>query len=188
MFVEKAQICDVETITNIHRECWKDTYTFIPKELHEARSFEVRLKQWTKAIQTDVIGERLFTLKTECGKPVGFTYCRPNVDADIAVQSELHATYILKEYRGGISGPILKLTAMKYLIQANRPSLGFWAFDKNKAVIIHRSWGWKGVIKRNRIINGISLPETGFIHPDQSHLIERLENFIALRSCRTHTE
>lgn len=180
MHVTKAILEDINTIAEVHCECWKDTYRFIPKEIHQLRSLEFRRAQWTKAVETPLPGECLFALKTGEKKVVGFTYCRPNEDAEIDAASELHATYVLKTHRGGIAGPLLKFTAMNHLQKIKKLPMCFWAFDQNRpAMIIHRSWGWKPVVKRQRIINGVAIDETGFFHPDQTGLLERLDNFIA---------
>lgn len=186
MYVEPAKIEDVSIIAKIHCSCWQDTYKFIPKEIHDARSFEFRQTQWTKVVTAPKYGERLFALKTDEHAIAGFTYCRPNTDDDIQATSELHATYVLKRHRGGVSGPLLKYTAMRYLENLGRLPMCFWAFDKNRpAMIIYKSWGWVQTVKRDRVINGVSLPETGFLHPDYDTLFKRLENYITSKQTET---
>ncbi|WP_162651579.1 GNAT family N-acetyltransferase [Lentilitoribacter sp. Alg239-R112] len=181
MFVTQATSDDVQSIARIHRKCWKDVYKFIPKEIHDARSLKFRLKQWNRVVESPLDGERLFSLHEKTAKIVGFTYCKPNDDPDLDIVSELHATYILKEYRGGISGPLLWRSGLGYAHKLGKVPIGFWAFDDNKAAIGYRFWGWKGVVKRDRNINGVKIPETGYVHPNIDSFLERLDEFIALK-------
>lgn len=169
---------DLITVSEIHSFCWRETYDFMPACVHEARSTNVRHKQWQDILRRNEPGAALFVLKTIEGVIVGFSYCEPNKDADLDVEGELKAAYVLPDYRGGVSGPLLASAMVRYLLWHNIQTMGCWAFDQNKVQSWYRLLGFKRVIRRNRIIENIAIPESGFIYPDPIKLLNRLQPFI----------
>ncbi len=150
----------------------------MPSAVHEARSAHFRLIQWKEVLKTQESGAALFALRTNDGEIVGFAYCEPNKDKDLDVKGELKAAYIMPEYRGGVSGPLLASAMVRYLLRHNIRTMGCWAFDQNKVQRWYRLLGFKRVIRRNRIIENVAIPESGFVYPDPIKLLDRLQPFI----------
>ncbi len=109
---------------------------------------------------------------------IGFGYCEPNKDKALDAAGELQAAYVLPEYRGGVTGPLIISTMARYLISQNITTMGCWAFDQNKIQRWYRMLGFVRSVRRDRIIEDIAIPESGFVYPDPLKLIKKLQPFI----------
>ncbi len=178
MYIEVAKKHNLSTTTDIHIKCWSEVYSFIPDKFHNARTYEYRLRQWQEIYIKKEYGSALFVLRSPSGKVVGFCYCMQNKDMDIDAKSELHAAYILPEWRGGISGPLMMQVMVQYLLHLKLSPICLWAFDNNPIQRWYQMMGWKKVVRRNRTIEGIDIPESGFICPKPDKLLRRLNSII----------
>ena len=123
--------------------------------------------------------EALFTLHYD-KQVVGFCMCKPNDDLDAPLgKGEMHAAYILPEYRGGIVGPLMMLKMALYMKENDLSPPILWAFKQNSIRFWYAQLGWERFIYRTRSINGNAIPEYGYIHNDIDRLISRLEHIIA---------
>lgn len=184
MIIQETTTPEILGIATIHVNCWQEVYPFIPESLHKARSVKYREKQWEKVLKTPITGSKLYSLYPPDRRGlVGFCYCKPNDDPEIDAKSELHAAYVLPEFRGGLTGPIMMRTMVCYLKSVDLEPMCLWAFDENPISRWYRMMGWRPVIKRERVINGIGIPETGFICFDSERLLKRLERLIGDETC-----
>lgn len=178
MYIELAKVEDLRKICHIHISCWKEVYHFIPDKVHKARTWKIRYLQWLRVLEEKKPGTALFVLKHSTGEVVGFCYCAPNDDNDLDAASELHAAYILPEFRGGVTGPLMMFTMVKFLLERNLTPIGLWAFDENKIQRWYQMLGFKRSIRRDRIIESTSIPESGFVCPEPEKLLRRLRPII----------
>lgn len=180
MQIYQATTQNVEIIARIHVSCWKEVYPYIPEKLHKARSLEYRIAQWHDVLQEEILGSRLFVVQPDVSNDiVGFCYCKPNDDTDIIAKSELHAAYVLPEFRGGKTGPVMMDKMVSYLSECELEPMCLWVFNNNPISRWYRMLGWKGVVKRDRIINGIRIPETGYVCHDIPQLKKRLKSLLS---------
>jgi len=188
MIIIKAEEKDVNDIANIHINCWRDVYNFIPPEVHKIRSADHRAEQWAKVILQNDERDLLLVLKTEEYKPVGFCFATYNSETEIEAAGELHAAYIMPGYRGGTAGVVMMKTMLEHLKRRQLLPPCIWAFDENPMQIWYKAFGWEPVVKRNRIIAGVKIPETGFIYPDADRLIAILNRTISEKSARLENQ
>lgn len=179
LVAKSAKPSDSNEISNIHAFCWRETYDFMPQEVLNNRSQNYRKNQWDSWFGNKKPTEELFKLLSD-DKIVGFCFCKESLDKDLPnARGELHALYILPEYRGGISGPLAFLSMSKFLRENDRCPLSLWAFKENRARLWYSQLGFKRVISRDRVIQGHAIPECGYIHTDVDKLIDRLENIVS---------
>lgn len=174
MYITRAKEEDIKKIVDIHVSCWKEVYKFIPENVHKVRTRKFRFNQWKKVLRIKKLETGLFVLKTDLNVVVGFCYCAPNIDKDLEAASELHAAYILPEFRGGITGPLMMVTMVEFLLKQDLHPIGLWAFDQNKIQRWYRLIGFQRTVRRDRIIENVAIPESGFVCPDPYRLLDRM--------------
>lgn len=178
MSIRSGVYSDIDIITDIHTLCWREVYSFMPYEVHSARNWKYRHKQWECWFSSPPRDETLLVL-TYDDVVVGFSLAKPNTDPDIDALGEMHAGYVLPDYRGGMSGPaMMRLLAEKMNYLGQWPSC-IWAFKQNPYRRFYSALGWRAVIQRDRVIAGKKIPEIGYISPSYSSLIGRLDRMLA---------
>lgn len=179
MIITEATSLNINMLSEIHVKCWREVYHFIPDEIHKARSLEYRKKQWLDVIKKNEFGTKLYVVKQNANSDVvGFCFCKPNHDDEIDAKSELHAAYVLPGYRGGNTGPIMMHKMVDYLLGCQLDPICLWAFDENPITRWYKFIGWTPVVRRQRNICGVEIPETGFVCKDASKLRNRLINLL----------
>ncbi|GGF72960.1 hypothetical protein GCM10011332_28710 [Terasakiella brassicae] len=168
---------DVADIAEIHEICWRHAYGFMPEEVLSNRDRSYRFQQWQRWFDEDRPNknEALFVFEDD-NKPVGFCMCKPNDDDMlIGAKGELHALYVLPQYRTfGVSYLAIS-TLSKYLVERGLAPLCCWAFQENKIWRWYERLGFKRMIARNRRINNVDVPEFGMVHFEPNKLIELTE-------------
>lgn len=168
---------DVHAISEIHCLCWREVYSFMPEEVFRARSKAYRREQWENWFEERPEGDTLIVLTSD-ETVVGFALSKPNTDPDIHAQGEMHAGYVLPDFRGGLSGP-----AMMKALATNMANLGqwpacIWAFKENPHRRFYTALGWHPVVHRDRVIAGQAIPEVGYTSPDYKALNARLDRML----------
>ncbi|WP_135081792.1 GNAT family N-acetyltransferase [Terasakiella sp. SH-1] len=180
-----SRATDIDAIATIHAHCWKEVYSFMPQEVLDNRDYRFRLQQWQNwfAEKKYEQNEGLFVM--EAGhKVVGFCMCKPNTDPDIPqALGELHAQYMWPQYRASGTGYQVLQVLTAYLLAKKMTPMCCWAFAENEIWHWYERMGFEKVVSRNRVINGMELPEYGFIHNDPEGLMYRL----TLRSIKSTT-
>ena len=74
MNIREATMDDLEIISRIHVDAWKNTYTgIVPKEYLDKMSYKLQREKWIKRLFTDnSANEKMFLLETE-SKITGFS-------------------------------------------------------------------------------------------------------------------
>lgn len=173
-----ATIHDVTEIARIHVDCWQNCYGFLPSELLSRRNKAFRHAQWSKCIKNPGLAERLYVIRSgQSG--IGFCFAKPCDDKDAPDGAgELHAGYVLPQWRGTSAGPKLMLTMAQFLEQHHKIPLIIWVFRQNPMRIWYAQLGWKKFIERSRTIDGIEVAEYGYISPPLQQLYHRLNVMI----------
>lgn len=173
-----ANMLDSRDISKIHAFCWRETYHFMPSEVLEVRCENYRLRQWDAWFRNPNPEEQLFKILAG-DKIVGFCFCKENEDVDLPLaRGELHAGYVLPEYRGGIVGPLAISVMAKFLRSQNLSPISLWAFKENRIRLWYAQLGFRKVVTRDRVIAGHAIPEFGYVHPDVNQLIDHVDKFI----------
>lgn len=176
--IRDALISDVDQIAAIHTSVWREVYSFMPQEVHAARDFCHRRRQWFDWLERSPSDEILVVLE-QLGQVVGFAIAKPNRDPDIAALGEFHACYILPECRGGDAGPVAMLKLAEFLKEKGLWPACVWAFKSNPYRRIYPALGCKPVVFRDRQIAGFALPEIGYAVTDFGTLTARLNRMRA---------
>jgi len=169
---------DISMIAEIHVACWREVYCFMPNTVHSDRDYEYRLAQWTQWLSRRSKKEALFTIKSG-SKIVGFAAVKPNIDQCVPVPGELHACYLLPEYRGTCLGPLAMRTMADFLFETQQWPACIWAFKNSPFRRIYPQLGASTEVIRNRIIAGVPLPEIGYRVESYSLFKSRLDRMYA---------
>lgn len=170
---------DLPEIAKIHAACWQDSYAFLPPQILKNRNENYRMNQWKRWMKSPGEAECLFMIRHE-EEGIGFCFAKPNDDPAAPDDAgELHAGYLLPGWRGSAAGPKLMLTMAQYLEAKGKAPLVLWAFRQNPMRIWYAQLGWKKFIERNRIIEGLAIPEFGYVSPPLDQLYARLNAMIA---------
>ncbi|WP_352940505.1 GNAT family N-acetyltransferase [Roseibium sp. SCP14] len=146
----------------------------MPDSVHAVRDFKYRLNQWTGWVENPPSKSVLFAL-VDGSRVVGFAVAKPNTDKAIDVPGEMHACYILPEYRGGEIGPLALTAIANFLKENDLWPVCLWAFRSNPYRRIYPALGCKAEVFRDRHIGGAALPEIGYRVTDYELLINRLD-------------
>ncbi|WP_418068134.1 GNAT family N-acetyltransferase [Roseibium porphyridii] len=150
----------------------------MPWKVHVARDVGYRQNQWTKWFECKPEQSNLFAL--ECDDTViGFAMSKPNDDPVLDVPGELHACYVLPEYRGTSIGPLGLMAIASFLKDKGLWPSCLWAFQSNPYRRIYPFLGCKPEIFRDRVIAGVGLPEVGYRVTDYNSLMSRLDRMRA---------
>ena len=172
--IRTAKIDDVSMISQIHAFCWRETYAFMPEAVLRSRSREYRQQQWLDWFDSHEDTDGLFVI--EAGQQVvGFCFCCQNRDPEIDGRGEMHAAYVLPDYRGRETGPVMMLTMVDFLIEQGLTPPVLWAFRDNPIRFWYAQMGWRSQVKRDRVIEGRRLPEVGYVCDDCDRLRRRLQ-------------
>lgn len=175
--VRVAKPTDVSTIAHIHAHTWKDAYKFMPDTVLNNRNEAFRRHQWNSWFREKKFSEheRLFVI-TNHGQPIGFCMCKPNLDSALPdVQGELHAVYVLPEARAYGASLIGAIAMTSFLLEEGLSPICTWAFQKNPIWKWYERQGFQRVIARDRVINGVGVPEFGMVHYQPEALIENCQ-------------
>lgn len=171
-------ICsDIIAISEIHSFCWQEVYAFMPGTVHVARSQAYRRDQWERWFDEQPEGETLIVLTFD-ETVVGFALSKPNADQDIAAAGEMHAGYILPEFRGGMSGPAMMKALADRMLELGQWPACIWAFKENPHRRFYTALGWHPVVHRDRVIAGERIPEVGYTSPSYETLTGRLDRML----------
>jgi hypothetical protein len=174
----EAEIDDAKDIARVHVECWMSCYSFISPRIHELRSLEFREKQWVNIIKSDEYSIKPIVI-TDDDVIVGFCFAKQNDDPDIDADVELHACYVLAEYRGGLAGPMVIRSMIERVIGMKYRRASVWVFDQNPMKRTYFFAGLKIKVRRDRILYGENISEIGLICSDLPKLIEKIDRVIA---------
>ncbi|WP_339861201.1 GNAT family N-acetyltransferase [Thalassospira alkalitolerans] len=175
--IRAAKIDDVSMISLIHAYCWRETYAFMPEAVLRSRSREFREQQWLNWFDSHEESDALFVIEAD-QKVVGFCFCCRNRDPEIDGRGELHAAYVLPDYRGRETGPVMMLTMVDFLAEQGLTPPVLWAFRDNPIRFWYAQMGWRSQIKRDRVIEGRRLPEVGYVCDDCDKLRQRLQRLV----------
>ncbi|CAN0574881.1 unnamed protein product, partial [Laminaria digitata] len=153
-------------------------YGFLPPSLVRRRNEAFRLKQWSKWMKNPGQAECLYVIRSgETG--IGFCFAKPCDDVDAPRGAgELHAGYVLPQWRGSSAGPKLMLTMARFLEDNQKAPLVIWVFRQNPMRIWYAQLGWRKFIERTRTLDGTDITEFGYISPPLGKLYKRLETMI----------
>lgn len=176
--IRDAEVTDAKTIAEIHVRCWREVYAFMPQAVHKQRDYRYRFRQWMTWFDNQPCGEALFVLESN-GQIVGFSMAKPNTDNAISVPGEMHACYLLPQFRGTDLGPLGLMALAASLKQRGLWPACLWAFQENPYRRIYPFLGCKPEVFRDRMIAGVGLPEIGYRVTDYDALMARLDRMRA---------
>ncbi len=153
----------------------------MPESILKNRDADFRKKQWLYWFEKTPLDEKLYVVTVD-QTIVGFCCCKPCEDPDAPDGAgEMHAAYVMPEYRGGIVGPVMIVNMGEFLLQRGYRSFVLWAFRQNRVRMWYGQIGFKSFVQRNRSIAGQGIPEIGYVCHDTNTLISKLRKQIAVR-------
>lgn len=179
MNIRNGIYTDAAAISEIHSLCWREVYSFMPEEVHQARSKQYRKEQWDNWFKRSPEDEMLLVLTSD-DVVVGFALSKPNHDTEINAKGEMHAGYVLPEFRGGVSGPALMRELAERMFNQGQWPACIWAFQENPYRRFYSALGWHASVFRTRSIAGNEIPEVGYTSPSFLDLATRLDRMLAL--------
>ena len=123
-------------------DSWKNTYTFMPGEVHANRSYAYRYEEWLESLSNPDPDHLILTVWNDVTL-VGFCSCKRNDDDAIPeARGELHAAYFLKEYRGHAIGVPLLDKMIRFLLKRDLWPACLWAFEQNQVRHLYKAGGF----------------------------------------------
>lgn len=171
MLFRCATVADVEDISQVHVKCWSEIYKFMPEEVLCSRSLEYRRKQWCNWFLS---GDGMLFVIESRGIVIGFCHVGPSFDPDLSVDAEMRAGYILSGHRGGEVGLDMMDTLGRWILGQGWSTAGIWAFADNPFRHWYGHLGWSICARRDRVINGIRIPEVGYRWDGVDRLVSRV--------------
>ena len=163
--VKQATLNDLGAIARIHVDCWREIYTFVPEAVHQARNLTVRYEQWEEVIVANRPNERLWSVWLD-EKIVGFAHANDAGDKDIPEARALfNAAYFTPAVRKQNVGVYVMDAMIQFATGADLWPACLWAFEKNPGRSRNVAAGWQEVCRRDRTIEGIAVPEVGYLSP-----------------------
>lgn len=135
MNIREATIDDLEIISKIHVDAWKDTYKGIVPETHLSKmSYDIQREKWKKRLFTDNINnEKMFLLETE-DRILGFSSGN-SIDEN---RARINTIYFVNDARGQGHGTELFNYTIKKL---NRNIIEVWCFEENENRVFYEKLG-----------------------------------------------
>ncbi len=164
--VEPASREDLPGIARIHVNCWREIYTFVPESVHKARNLTYRYEQWEEVLRQNRPNEVLWAVRLG-GELVGFAHANDAGDPDVPQAKALfNAAYFKPDIRKQSVGVYVMDAMVNFAIERDLWPACLWAFEKNPGRARNEAAGWREVVRRNRVIEGVSIPEVGYLSPD----------------------
>jgi len=177
MTIRLAKKDDVSKVSQIHAFCWRETYSFMPRTVLQSRNRKFRKSQWIKWFESQAKDEALFVVEAD-HVVVGFCFCCPNRDEAIQGRGEMHAAYVLPDFRGREVGPMMMMAMLDFMIGHELTPPVLWAFRDNPIRLWYAQMGWRAEVRRDRVIEGCAIPEVGYVCTDVGALHTRLRKLI----------
>ncbi len=164
--VERAKREDLAGIARIHVDCWREIYTFLPDAVHKARNLTHRYEQWEEVLVQNRPNELLLAVRLD-NDLVGFAHANDEGDPDIPTAKALfNAAYFKPEVRKLSVGVYVMDAMVNFAIERDLWPACLWAFEKNPGRDRNAAAGWREVVRRDRVIDKIAIPEVGYLSPD----------------------
>ena len=171
--IRAAQLEDAEGIAKVIVSAWRDTYRgLMPDHVLDHLSVEERAERWKKRLE-DGIDPYHRVLVTEAnGRVTGFASYGSNLEDDPQYRGEIHALYILNEYRSQGLGRKLVFRAASALLDLNMNSMVVWVLSANPYRKFYERLGGKYLYEKPGLVSGILLEKTAYSWEDLNSLTE----------------
>lgn len=181
--IRNAIMQDASSISAIHHQCWKECYPYLPQGLHDLRGKDFRMRQWATTLGSS--GKHAtFVLEAARGI-LGFSHVKENTDPGIPeAHAELHACYFDLSIRRSSAGPSMMRHMLQWVVENEMKNCSVWAWEKNPVRRTYGALGLEIVCKRNRVIEGFSAPEVGYLCRDIPALTKKLDSMITQLDAR----
>lgn len=150
MIIRKADLNDIDGITQVHIESWKTTYKGIVSESYLSNlSFENRKKNWSDIFSNLKQHESVFIAEDTNGTIIGFAMSGRNRNHEFDHAGEIYAIYILSEYQGQGIGRLLFQEAVGSLMEQGYESMMLWVLADNPSLGFYQRLGGTVIGREN---------------------------------------
>jgi len=177
--VRRAQIQDTDAISRIHVDTWRITYrNIIPAKILDGMSYGRSKEMWDDRLINDADPTAVFVAEAETGALVGFISCGPARGPKQGYDGELYAIYVAPRMQRMGVGRMLVLAAVRELRVRGFESMVAWVLGDNPFKHFYASLGGEPVLKKEIVIGGKTLEETGYGWKSLSALTAKLEDHL----------
>ena len=174
--VRRAQMQDTEAISRIHVDTWKSTYRgIVPYKFLDGMSYSRSKEMWDNRLIDDEDPTAVFVAEAETGSLVGFVSCGPARGPKQGYDGELYAIYVSQQMQRAGVGKMLVLAAIRDLRVRGYESMVAWVLGDNPFRRFYESLGGEPALKKEVVISGKKLEETGYGWKSLSVLTAKLE-------------
>jgi len=160
--VRKAEASDIEAISAVHVQSWRETYPGImPQQRIDGMSVESSSRHWQAVISE---GFTFLVAETE-GRVVGFAsggnkyeYKDCETGLSNACDCELEALYLLKEFQGRGIGKALVYRFAEIMKQEKKHTMIIWVAEKNPSAGFYVAIGGELVDRKMFIFSEVPVP------------------------------
>jgi len=173
--IRKAVYGDAETISDIHVQTWKDTYTDLLEEQDLTNmTFENRKTLWETVLSMKTSQQSTFVIELE-DKVVGFISGGPERTNRFDYDSEIYTIYIIDDYqKKGLGAQLLKVFSEEMRAIGYR-SILVWVLTQNPSSRFYERYLAKSVGHIATTIGEGSYQETAYGWDDIDELLALLK-------------
>lgn len=169
VLIREATLDDAEGIARVHVDSWRETYAgIVPTEHLRALSYDKRAEQWRKMLQEEKRPARVFVAE-KGGVVKGFASVGRTRIADMPLEGELYAIYLLKEVQGLGLGKKMFEKAQKSLKLDNIKTMYLWVLKDNPTLAFYRHMGGREFACQKINIGGTDLEEIAMAWERNGH-------------------
>lgn len=162
MLIRRAQVADVEGITNVHIDSWRTTYRgLVPDAMLDNLSFEGRRQQWHNALTEHADSNHLY-VAVDDGQIIGFVCGGAERGIEGEYDSELSAIYLLQSHQGKGIGRQLTTQLVEKLISKDYASMLVWVLKENPARKFYEALGGQYVSEIKDVRGDVTLIEVSY--------------------------
>jgi ribosomal protein S18 acetylase RimI-like enzyme len=177
--VRRAQIQDTDAISRIHVDTWKTTYRgIIPYKILDGLSYGRSREMWDNRLIDDEDPTAVFVAEAETGTLVGFVSCGPARGPKQGYDGELYAIYVAPRMQRMGVGRRLVLFAIRDLRVRGFESMVAWVLGENPFKRFYEDLGGEPVLKKEIVMGGKNMEETGYGWKSLSVLTAKLEDLL----------
>jgi len=177
--VRRAQIQDTDAISRIHVDTWKSAYRgIIPYKILDGLSYGRSKEMWDNRLIDDEDPTAVFVAEAETGTLVGFVSCGPARGAKQGYDGELYAIYVAPRMQRMGVGRMLVLSAVRDLRIRGFESMVAWVLGENPFRRFYEGLGGEPALKKEVVLGGKEVEETGYCWKSLSVLTAKLEDHL----------
>ena len=176
--IRPATAADASAIARVRIDTWRTAYRgLVPDAYLDAMDVEQSVALWQRVLDADAPNASVF-VADHAGEVIGFAAANRLAEPRHALDAELSAVYVRREWQRAGIGRQLVLAAARAQRASGATGLIVWSISGNKpARAFYEALGGTVIVEQPFEWDGVPLTETGYAFADLDALIAACERF-----------